>query len=135
MSFNDITIVPVRTAQKDAYLEFSQRIGVIYQEYGAVRIVDCWQSEDASSDENFHAADAMETYVAGDLPNLRKLAGATDSETVVISITEWPSRSVRDRAVKSIATDPRIQATVNEEPTFDGRRLIAGGFDVQFDLR
>ncbi|MDF2797466.1 MAG: hypothetical protein K0R85_210 [Devosia sp.] len=135
MAFNDITIVLVRTEQKAAYLEFSARIAEIYREYGALRVVDCWQSEEASCDADFHAADAMEAYSPGELPDMRRLAGAGDGETVVVSITEWPSRKVRDRAVKTVVVDPRIQATIDEEPVFDGRRLIAGGFDVELDLR
>ena len=132
--FNDITIVPVRTDRKAAYLEFSARIAEIYREYGAVRVIDCWQSEN-SDDADFHASDAMDNYAAGELPNMRRLAGADDGETVVISITEWPSKEVRDRAVKAVVVDPRIQATMDEEPVFDGRRLIAAGFDVEYDLR
>lgn len=104
--FNDITIVPVRTDQKAAYLEFSARIAAIYRDYGAFRVIDCWQSEDASNDEDFHAA-AMENYTPGQLLDMRKLAGAHEGETVVVSITEWPSREVRDRAVKAVVVDPR----------------------------
>ena len=132
--FNDITIVPVQTDRKEAYLAFSSRIAEIYKEYGAIRIVDCWQSN-ASDDADFHASDAMKDYADANLPSLRKLAGASDGETVVISITEWPSKDLRDRAVKAVVDDPHIQATVDEEPVFDGRRLIAGGFDVEYDLR
>lgn len=132
--FNDITIVPVRTDRKAAYLAFSARIAAIYREYGAVRVVDCWQSLDAD-DADFHASEAMEGYAPGELPDLRKLAGADDGETVVISITEWPSKTVRDRAVKAIVGDPRILATMHEEPVFEGRKLIAAGFDVAYDLR
>lgn len=135
MTFNDITIVPVPTDQKAAYLEFSARIAAIYREYGALRVVDCWQMEDASDAEDFHAADAMANYAPGDLPNMRKLAGAREGETVVLSVTEWPSREVRDLGVKAVAIDPRIQATMDEEPVFDGQRLIAGGFAVELDLR
>lgn len=135
MGFNDITIVPVRTDRKAAYLEFSARIAEIYREHGALRVFDCWQSEEASDDADFHAADAMEDYSPGELPDMRKLAGAGNGETVVVSITEWPSREIRDRAVKAVVVDPRIQATMDEEPVFDGRRLIAGGFDVVSDVR
>lgn len=135
MTFNDITIVPVRTDRKAAYLAFSARMAEIYREYGALRVVDCWQSMDGSRDEDFHAADAMKDYAAGELPDLRQLADAAADETVVVSITEWPSKDVRDRAVKAVVVDPRIEATMAEEPVFDGRRLIAAGFDVELDLR
>ncbi|UYO01019.1 MAG: DUF1428 domain-containing protein [Devosia sp.] len=132
--FNDITIVPVRTDRKAAYLAFSARIAEIYREYGATRITDCWQCLEASNEADFHAADAMDTYAPGDLPDMRRLAGAAPDETVVISITEWPSQAVRDRAIKAVLVDPRIQATMNEDPVFDGKRLIAAGFDVEYDL-
>ncbi|WP_457939788.1 DUF1428 domain-containing protein [Mesorhizobium sp. 10J20-29] len=135
MAFNDVTIVPVRTDHKAAYLAFSARIAEVYREYGALRVLDCWQSEEGSDAADFHAVDAMEDYSPGELPNMKRLAGAGDGETVVISITEWPSREVRDRAVKAVVVDPRIKATMDEEPVFDGRRLIAGGFYVELDLR
>lgn len=135
MTFKDITIVPVQIDKKAPYLEFSARIAAIYLEYGALRVVDCWQIENASDAGDFHAADAMQNYESGELPDMRQLAGARQGETVVISITEWPSREVRDRGVKAVAVDPRIQATMHEEPVFDGRRLIAGGFEVAFDSR
>jgi uncharacterized protein YbaA (DUF1428 family) len=134
MTFNDITIVPVRTDRKVAYLKFSARIAKIYREYGALRVVDCWQSDDVSDDADFHAADAMKDYSSGELPSMRKFAGARHGETVVVSITVWPSQEIRDRAVKAITVDPRIRATIDEEPIFDGRRVIAAGFDVEFDL-
>ena len=107
MTFNDITIVPVRTDRKAAYLEFSARIAEIYREYGALRVVDCWQSDDASDDADFHAADAMKDYSSGELQNMKKVAGAIHGETVVVSITEWPSREVRDRAVKAVMVEAR----------------------------
>lgn len=66
MAFNDITIVPVRKDRKAEYLEFSARIAEIYREYGALRVLDCWQSEEASDDADFHAADAMEDYSPGE---------------------------------------------------------------------
>lgn len=100
------------------------------REYGALRVVDCSQSDDA----DFHAADAMKDYSAGGLPNMKKVAGALHGETVVVSIIEWPCGEVRDRAVKAVMVDPRIQATTDEEPVFEGQKVIAAGFDVELDL-
>lgn len=134
MPFCDITIVPVPTDKKDAYLQFSKRMGDIYRELGASRVTDFWQDDDASGAPDFHAEDAMATYDAGNLPGFRKLAGAVDGQTVVVSITEWPTRQSRDSGVKAAVSDPRIQATMDEEPIFDGSKLIAGGFTVELDL-
>ena len=134
MPFCDITIVPVPTHNKLAYLRFSERMAHIYREFGASRVRDFWQDDDASADKNFHAEDAMATYGVGNLPHFRKLAGAADGETVVVSITEWPNREARDRGVKAVVSDPRIQATMDEEPVFDGGKLVAGGFTVELDV-
>jgi uncharacterized protein YbaA (DUF1428 family) len=135
VTFTDITIVPVPTSNKQPYLEFSKRIAEIYREHGALRVVDCWQADDASDDTDFHAADAMVNYPPGSLPNFRKLAGAGDGETVVVTFVEWPSRKARDHGVKAATTDPRVQPVPGEEPVFDGSLLIAGGFTVELDVR
>ena len=131
MPFIDITIVPVRNEQKAAYLDFSRRMIEVYLDHGAVRVTDCWQAAGASAGEDFHAADAMASYSAGALPDMRSFARAGEGETVVVSITEWESREARDRGVKAVTADPRVQATVTEEPVFDGGRVIAAGFDVE----
>ncbi|ROU01287.1 DUF1428 domain-containing protein [Histidinibacterium lentulum] len=134
MPFCDITIVPVPTCRRKAYLKFSERIAEIYREFGASRVTDFWHDDDASADADFHARDAMATYGVGNLPNFRKLAGAVEGETVVVSITEWPNREARDRGVEAVVSDPRIQGTMDEEPIFDGSKLIAGGFVVELDI-
>jgi uncharacterized protein YbaA (DUF1428 family) len=134
MTFMDITIVPVPTENKSAYLEFSRRVAAIYQEHGALRVIDCWQAEDASSEADFHAEAAMAAYPAGTLPSFRKLARVADGQTVVVSLTEWPSREARDLGVRGVLADPRIADTIEEEPVFDGSRLIAGGFTVEMDF-
>ena len=134
MPFCDITIVPVPADRKGAYLRFAERMAKIYREFGASRVTDFWQDDQASADENFHAEDAMATYANENLPKFRKLAGAVASETVVVSITEWPSREARDRGIKAVVSDPRIQATMTEEPIFDGGKVIAGGFTVELDI-
>lgn len=134
MPFCDITVVPVPTEKKNAYLRFSERMAKIYREFGASRVTDFWHDEDASNDEDFHAENAMATYDTESLPDFRKLAGAMNSQTVVVSITEWPTRQARDLGVKAAVSDPRILATMDEEPIFDGKKLIAGGFTVALDV-
>lgn len=134
MPFCDITVVPVPTHRKREYLQFSERIAKIYRELGASRVVDFWHDEDASNDADFHAENAMATYDAGSLPDFRKLAGAMNGQTVVVSITEWPTRQARDLGTKAAVSDPRILATMDEEPIFDGKKLIAGGFTVALDV-
>jgi uncharacterized protein YbaA (DUF1428 family) len=53
-------------------------------------------------------------------------------ETVVFSWVTWPSRQARDRGMKGVMADPRLQPDVTPMP-FDGQRLIYGGFEVIVD--
>jgi uncharacterized protein YbaA (DUF1428 family) len=55
-----------------------------------------------------------------------------NDETVVFSWIVWPSRRVRDEAMKKVMADPRLQPAVNPMP-FDGKRMIYGGFEVIVD--
>ncbi|SMX48346.1 DUF1428 domain-containing protein [Maliponia aquimaris] len=134
IAFADITIVPVPSRNKADYVAFSRRIGAIYREHGALRVVDFWHERAAGEDADYHASAAMEGYALGSLPDLRRQAGATEDETVVVSLIEWPNRAVRDRAMAAVAHDPRIAATLTEDPVFDGTRLIAGAFSIALDL-
>ena len=55
-------------------------------------------------------------------------AGANAGETVVISYIEWPDKATRDSGMEEVTSDPRMQFECLP-PTFEGRRLIAGGFN------
>ncbi|MBM7442443.1 DUF1428 domain-containing protein [Streptomyces sp. HB132] len=132
MTFADITIVPVRSDRKAAYLAFSRRMADVYREYGATRITDHWQSGTPVSQDDFHA-DGV-SYGPGELRGLASMMGASDLESVVVTITEWPSRDVRDRGSAAATKDPRVLATLDEDPVFDGRRLVAESFEIAMSL-
>ncbi|MEV7952265.1 DUF1428 family protein [Streptomyces rubiginosohelvolus] len=124
----DITIVPVLNDRKAIYLEFSRRMAAIYREHGAARIVDYWQSGPSASQDDFHADGA--SYSPGELRGIASVVGASDRESVVVTITEWPSKGIRDRGVAAATKDERVRATLDEDPVFDGRRLVAESFEV-----
>jgi uncharacterized protein YbaA (DUF1428 family) len=50
-------------------------------------------------------------------------------ETVVFSWILWPSRAVRDAAMKQVMADPHLQPDTNPMP-FDGKPMIYGGFEM-----
>jgi uncharacterized protein YbaA (DUF1428 family) len=132
MSFTDITIVPVPVDRKDDYIAFSQRMAEVYRDHGAIRITDYWQVEDAGGQEDFHA-DGV-TYGEGELPDFASTIGASASEAIVVTLTEWPSREARDRGAAGATSDPRVLATLDEAPVFDGGRVIASSFELTMTL-
>jgi uncharacterized protein YbaA (DUF1428 family) len=128
MTFADITIVPVARDRRERYLEFSRQMAEVYREHGATRIVDYWQAGTGAAPSDFHADGA--SYEPGELRGLADVAAASSSEAVVVTVTEWPSRSARDRGTAAATTDPRVLATLDEEPVFDGARVIGETFEV-----
>ena len=132
MTFADITIVPVSSDRKDAYLAFAQRMASVYREHGATKIVEYWQASDPVNQDEFHADGVI--YDSDELQAFATLVGAAPSESVVVSITEWPSKDARDRGTAAATKDPRVFAALDEDPIFDGSRLIAASFETAMSL-
>lgn len=132
MVIADITVVPVPTERKADYLDFSKRMAEVYRDHGALSVVDYWQSADPADDEEFHADGA--SYEPGELRSFANLARADAGESVVVSVMTWPSREIRDRGAAAATRDPRVLATLDEEPVFDGARVIGGSFEIAMSI-
>ena len=136
MSYFDGYLIPVPVNKLDAYKRFSEKIAKVYREYGAIRIVDCVLDDDAANSAEFHAEEAR-SALDDDKQGLRDFGTAAAieaEETVILSWTEWPSKAVRDEGLERALRDPRVQPVEGEEILFEGRRLIAGGFNKLMDI-
>ena len=115
MPFLDITVIPVPTANKAAYLEHSRQTTPFFREQGATGVTECW-GEDVPD---------------GKLTDFRRAVQAKEDETVVFSWIEWPDKATRDAAMgrmeELMKTDDRFSPEKNPMP-FDGKRMIYGGF-------
>ena len=115
MSYIQGFVIPVPKANKEAYIKVAEASGVIFQEYGAVRIVENWS----------------ETTPEGKVTDYKKAVDAQEDEAVVFSWIEWPDQATCDAAAEKMETDPRW-AEMGEMP-FDGKRLIYAGFETIFN--
>lgn len=115
MSYVDGFVVPVPAANKQAYREACARVAVVFKEYGATRIVECWGDD----------------VPDGKVTDFKGAVKAKAGENVVFSWIVWPSKSVRDAANEKMRTDPRMQPS--GDMPFDGQRMISGGFEILFD--
>jgi uncharacterized protein YbaA (DUF1428 family) len=135
-SYFDCYLIPVSSEKLEAYKRFSEQVAMVYREYGAVRIVDCMLDAETADGAQFHAEEARDALNTAGKP-LRdfSIAAATEpGEAVVLSWTEWPSKAARDSGLAKALADPRVQPQAGEEVLFEGRRLIAGGFETLVDL-
>lgn len=134
MTYIDGYLTPVRRDRKQAFHAFSRKVGSIYKEHGALRVVDCWQ--DAAEDlAHFHAEGARDALDAGPPPrDFGVAADAQAGEVVVFSWMEWPDKETRDSGLEKAMSDPRLQPQDGEEMLFEGRRVIASGFHMTLDM-
>ena len=130
MSYFDCYLVPVPRANRAQYENLARISSVIAQEYGALRIVECWLDETGPDASTYHAETARQP--AATYSHFAAAAGVRGDETVVMSWVEWPDKGSRDEGMAKMTADPRMQ--FDDQPTvFDGARLIAGGFRPMLD--
>lgn len=113
MNYVDGFVAAVPTANREIYRQRAAKAAVVFQEYGALNVVECWGDD----------------VPEGKLTSFPMAVKCQADETVVFSWVTWPSRQVRDEAWKKVMNDPRMQPDANPMP-FDGKRLIYGGFEM-----
>jgi uncharacterized protein YbaA (DUF1428 family) len=113
MNYVDGFLAAVPTGNKEAYIKHAKEAAIVFKEYGALNIVECWGDD----------------IPDGDLTSMPMAVKCKDDETVVLSWIQWPSKEVRDEGMKKIFEDPRMSPENNPMP-FDGKRLIYGGFQM-----
>jgi uncharacterized protein YbaA (DUF1428 family) len=109
MAYIDGFVIPVKTADKQAFLDHARRIDQIFIEHGALRVVEAWGDD----------------VPAGKVTDFARAVQATGDETVAFSWIEWPDKATRDAAMKAIQSNAAMMA---EPMPFDGKRMIFGGF-------
>jgi uncharacterized protein YbaA (DUF1428 family) len=106
-------LAAVANAKKQSYLDHAQKAAVVFKEYGAQSVVECWGDD----------------VPEGKLTSFRMAVKQAEDETVVFSWITWPSKEARDEGWKKLMEDPRMKMEGAEMP-FDGKRMIYGGFAV-----
>ncbi len=116
-TYLDGYVLPVPKANKEAYREVAQKMTDLFKEFGALRIVEAW-GEDTPD---------------GTKTDYNRATLKKDDEAVVYSWIEWPDKATRDAGWEKMMKDERMQP--KEEPPFDGKRMMWGGFAPILDAR
>ena len=121
MAYVDGFVIPVPTANRQAFIDNARTTDVLFKEFGATRVVECWGDE----------------LPDGKLTDFRKAVQAKQDETVAFAWIEWPDKSTRDEGMKRFhelaQTDDRFDEEKYPVP-FDGARMIFGGFSVVLEI-
>lgn len=113
MTYVDGFVAAVPTANREAFRKHADDAAAVFREHGALKVVECWGDD----------------VPDGEVTSFPMAVKCGTDETVVFSWIVWPSREVRDAAMKKVMADPRLQPDQNPMP-FDGKRLIYGGFEM-----
>jgi uncharacterized protein YbaA (DUF1428 family) len=111
MPFLDITVIPVPTANKAAYLEHSRQSTALFREQGALAVTECW-GEDVPD---------------GKVTDFKRAVALKEGETVAVGWITWPDKAARDKAWEALMADERM---MKMDMPFDGKRMIFAGFEV-----
>lgn len=112
MTYVDGYVLAVPTAQRAAYQKIAEDAAIVFKEYGALKVVECWGDD----------------VPDGKLTSFPMAVKCEENETVVFSWIIWPSREARNEGSQKAMADPRMQQT--REMPFDGKRMIFGGFEM-----
>lgn len=131
MTYFDCYLVPVPIENRAAYEQLARTSAQVLREHGAIRVVECWLDQAGPEASSYHASEArLDSEQYG---TFVQAASARKGETVVMSFVEWPDKTARDAGMEKVTSDPRMLFE-DQPPTFDGRRLIAGGFKPMLDV-
>lgn len=117
MPYVDGFVVAVPKANIEAYKEMSALAGKVWMECGAQQYVECIGDD----------------VPYGKLTSFPRAVQATEEETVVFSWIVYESREQRDAINAKVMADPRL-APGMENPPFDAKRMIYGGFTTLLQL-
>jgi uncharacterized protein YbaA (DUF1428 family) len=113
MTYVDGFVAAVPTGDREKFRKHADDAAAVFKEHGALKVVECWGDD----------------VPEGEVTSFPMAVKRTADETVIFSWILWPSKEVRDAAMKKVMEDPRLQPDTNPMP-FDGKRMIYGGFEV-----
>lgn len=118
MAYIDGYVFPVPAGNKEKVIEHARFMDQHLIDLGAVRVMECWQDEVSE----------------GKVNDFFTAVHAEEGEKIMFSFAEWPDKETRDAAHKKmpeVMNTPEFKAFFEEagnDPPFDGKRMIMGGF-------
>jgi uncharacterized protein YbaA (DUF1428 family) len=114
----DLFLLPLPKRNIAKYRRQAQAFGAVALKHGAVRYRE-------------FAGDDL--FIKGMLSFAKKVR-LKKGETIIAAVTEFTSRAHRDRVMKKMFNDARLEAMMESEPLFNMKRMAYGGFKTFVDF-
>lgn len=114
MSYVDGFVLPLPTANLEAYKKLAKKASKVFMEHGALEYREC-------------VGDDLDVPFGLPFPKKLKLK---QGETVVFAWIVYKSRAHRDRVNAKVMKDPRMGDIDAKSMPFDSKRMLYGGFKV-----
>ena len=105
-------VIPVPEARRADYAAMAAKVGRIFLDHGATRLVESWGAD----------------VPHGQVTDFHRAVAAEAGEGIVFSMIVWPSREASAAGHKAAFADPRM-AEAGDMAMFNSRRMIMGGFE------
>lgn len=115
MAYLSIMAAPVKTADRDRYMEHARKTWPAFQRHGAIGITENWGTD----------------IPDGRITSFPLAVQRQPDESVVLSWIVWPDKATCDAAWAKLAEEPEMS---NMDLPFDGRRMIFGGFETLLQI-
>ena len=111
MAYVDGFVIPVPKTRLDDYKAMAKTGSEVWMELGALHYVETIGDD----------------VPMGELTSFPRAVQAKDDEVVVFSWIVYKDKASRDEIMAKIMDHPRLKDSMNNPP-FDGKRMIFGGF-------
>jgi len=119
MAYVDGYVLPVPKKNIEKYRELASKAGAVWREYGALEYREC----------------VAEDVKPGDFTSFPRSVLLEPDETVIFAWIVFKSRAHRDEVNAKVMDDPRVKGMMpDDDPIFDSKRMIFGGFETLVDL-
>src|ERR687897_438309 len=105
-------VIAVPKDKLEDYKKMARDAATVWREHGATSYVECLADD----------------VPYGELTSFPRAVQAKENEIVIFAWVTYESREARDRIMKKVMEDPRMQGDMEKMP-FDGKRMIFGGFE------
>lgn len=114
MSYVTGFLIPVKDANREAYIQSARDSAAFFRKYGATEHVEAWG---VATPDGEHTSFPMA---------VKREPG----ESVVFSWLRWPDKATADAAWAKMEADDEMSKL---PMPFDGKRMMWGGFEVIFE--